>query len=124
MLISPYIYNIERTTRICNWNFYSWKKSNKFYCDWQEVHVGWMLIGRKHITPVFVAESSDNFSIWILEKHQWTNNSWSRSLKATDNENFEGSLHMSSFKLILRGDIYQVRLMAFNNFRSVNDESV
>lgn len=31
---------------------------------------------------------------------------------------------MSSFKLILRGDIYQVRLMAFNNFRSVNDESV
>lgn len=83
-----------------------------------------MLIGRKHITPVFVAESSDDFSIWILEKHQWTNNSWSRSLKATDNENFEGSLHMSSFKLILRGDIYQVRLMAFNNFRSANDESV
>lgn len=83
-----------------------------------------MLIGRKHITPVFVAESSDDFSIWILEKHQWTNNSWSRSLKATDNEYFEGSVHMSSFKLILRGDIYQVRLMAFNNFRSVNDESV
>lgn len=67
MVISPD--SIERT--IGNWdlfNLFLEKKSNKFYCDWQEIHVDRMLIGWKHITPVFVSEASDDFSIWILEK--------------------------------------------------------